>query len=313
MKRAWTVFLIAILALVTGASITACETKTTELSACWDLGTANLMDINLAKILLEEIGYELETVGIDNAPAFAGIAAGDLDFHSGCWLPTHDEFINQYPDDIEVLDTVIYEGMSYWAVPRYTSEEYGITKFSDLMRPELVELFDSDGDGLGELSGGAPGWGDTLKNDYNIEQAELPYEQTIAAYGAQLAYIVGQFEKEEDFLYYWWTPQPSVDKYDYVILEDDYGYWPEEDKEPGFSGWPICTIHYAVNVNMSEEYPKAVELLSRIVTGVEAEGKFLVDIEEQELDGTPEGTEELARTWVAENRDTVDEWLDGLQ
>ena len=135
MKRVWVSFLIFVLALATVVNITACETNTTKLKAAWDLTNCTLMDVNLSKILLEEIGYEVEAVGIDNAPAFAGIAAGDLDFHPSIWRPTHDEFLEQYPDEIKVLDTIIYQGMSYWAVPSYTSEEYGITKFSDLMRP----------------------------------------------------------------------------------------------------------------------------------------------------------------------------------
>lgn len=312
--RVWAVLLMVVLSVALVASMTACQAeKPKKLKISWDMSTSYLMDHNIAKILLEdELGYEVEFVGLDNAPAFAGLAAGDIDI-GGCWRPTHDEFINKYPGQVKATDTVMWEGMSYWAVPRYTSEKYGITKFSDLARPEIVELFDKDGDGIAELSGGCPGFADTLKNDFKIEKAELPYEQIVAAFGAQIVRITSGFEKHEDFVFYWWTPQSPMDKFDKVILEDDYGYWPDPEKKPGYSGWPPCTVHYVYRAGLEDEHPEVVELLNRIVTSVEDEGKFLVAIDEQGLEKTPEGTEEVARAWISEHRDTVDEWLKGLK
>ena len=68
-KRAWTILLMVVLILALVAGTIGCEAeKPRKLIIAWDLTPSYLMDIGIAKTLLEEIGYEVEFVGIDNAP-----------------------------------------------------------------------------------------------------------------------------------------------------------------------------------------------------------------------------------------------------
>ncbi len=80
--------------------------------------------------------------------------------------------------------------------------------------------------------------------------------------------------------------------YDIKFLEDPRGSWKLDNVEVG------------VTPELKNESPTAATLYSNMKLNLDMVEDWLISLDE----GTP--PEELAETWIEENRDTVDEWLE---
>ena len=62
---------------------------------------------HLAKVVLEEKGYEVELLNADVAPVFASVSRKKADVFMDAWLPvTMKDYIDQYGDQIEFIGEV---------------------------------------------------------------------------------------------------------------------------------------------------------------------------------------------------------------
>ena len=283
-----------------------------------------------AKIMANIIGTVIETrLGVEvgyapgtNAVLWASMdgGRGDIDVHPDVWLPNQRSFSSEYVDENGTvsLSSGSYEGRAGVCVPTYMAEEHGITSIFDLATPNAQELFDTDGDGMGEIWVGSPGA--ASKNtflvrvrDYGIEPFLTPTIEDETIFFARLKDLVAE---KKGAAFYCYTPHYVHALYDTTILEepehnpDTYKMvQPNEDadwyaKSRVDSGEIVKSVTVAYSNSLNERSPAAAAFLANINMNADELSKltYAVVVEGGEIST-------VASDWVAKNGETVDGWL----
>ena len=260
------------------------------------------------KILLEEeFGYTTEIAETSTPMAWTAIGTGSADLWSNGWLPNQQDLWDKYVDTVVNLG-ILYGGgphdpcLQFWAVPTYTSEEYGITSITDLENPDFVEMFDVDGDGVGDILGCDAAWkcaavNDQMVIDYGLEGI---YEQKYGSESMMTVAIEGSMKKKEPVLFYFYTPHPIFVKYPIgeavTILEDPLEGWGE-----------LATIIKAANKEWVEANPEAADLIRQVKMTQDDIAWSMAEIEARGDD--VETLTAITREWMAAHQAEIDAWV----
>jgi glycine betaine/proline transport system substrate-binding protein len=275
----------------------------------------------IAEIVETRMGGEAELVPGNNASIFQamGQGRGDIDVHPDVWLPNQQSFTDQY---VEGEGTVIlsensYEGKQSFCVSRAFSEANNVTSIFDLARPEIAALMDSDGNGLGEIWIGAPGWASANVNEVKVRDYGLmPFMEPIRADQAVMTATVGDsIRKDIGYAFYCYSPHAIWFQHDIVRLSEP-AFDPEQyiaiqpsDDPDWFENSTVMTedalkeVQIAYSGTLSERSPAIADLLANIALDGETVSDFAFQIE-----GGADPAD-VARDWVAANSDRVDSWL----
>jgi glycine betaine/proline transport system substrate-binding protein len=115
----------------------------------------------LVKLVLEEeLGLTVELQGATNPVIFEAMSKGSIDLHPEVWLPNQQSLFDRYEADLvrNLHPAIGEQGMCV----NGAAQRAGVHDIADLTDPARAPLFDSDGDGRGEVFIGAPGWSSTL-------------------------------------------------------------------------------------------------------------------------------------------------------
>jgi glycine betaine/proline transport system substrate-binding protein len=243
---------------------------------------------NLWHAILEENGFEVDQQQLDPGLVFEGVSTGDLDLFLDAWLPnTHEQYWDQYSEDVEDFGQWLDDAPLTWTVPAYVDEVDSIADLAD-----NADLFD------GTIVGIEPGAGLT-----NISQNEViptygledSFELLESSTPAMLAELDAAYENEEPILVTLWRPHPAYAEYDLKDLEDPENALGDPD-----------SIHAIGRDGFSDDYPELAEAFQNF----QFEHDALSELEVQVLE--EEGQElENARAWLEDNTDIVNEWLEG--
>ncbi len=284
--------------------------------------TGQLVDINLAKIILEEeMGEEVELVFADYTGQWAGLAAGDLDVAMEIWpsfsFVAHEEWIDE-KGKVEVIGDLGVIGASGWFVPTYVIEgdaERGI----EAMAPDLKTYKDMNkyaalfarpetGD-KGFCIDAVQSW--EIHNEERIENLGVNYVNVYAGTeGALVAEIESAYAKGEPlFICDMWAPHWINAAYDLTEIElppysdECYGIGSEE---PGTFAcdWPNDVLYNVARVGFKDEYPKAYQFFKNMNLTTEAQQEMLVLV-----DVKGKSVEEAVRIWMADNEATWRAWI----
>jgi glycine betaine/proline transport system substrate-binding protein len=288
--------LAVILALVVGAVVSGCggggggggsaESRSLNLGVATGWDEAAVI-ANLSKIVMEEdLGYgEVQLQELELGPVIQGVASGDLDAYQDIWLPNHQGQIDEVENDIVQLDPW-YEGTTEFgiAVPTYMTNVNAI--------PDLNQT------GVTQILGIEPG---------AIISERIP-ESVIPTYGLEQEYVqsstpsmLSQVEElsdnQEEFAFVAWRPHWMNQRYDFKYLED-----PEDGLTDLNDGATILTI---VNEDLPDDDPVAYAFLDAIT---------LTEDQVNEIENiNPNDYAESARTWLEDNRDVVQPWVDAAR
>lgn len=277
----------------------------------------------LIKVIIEDkLGGQAEIVPSTNAVIYAGMdrGKGDIDVHPDVWLPNQSNFTNEYVDTkgTVVLSKGSYDGFSAFCAPREFAEANNISSVFDLATPEAAALMDRDGDGMGDIWVGAPGWASTKINsvkvrDYGITNFFTPIE---AEEEVATASISDALNKNEGYAFYCYAPHYNWFVFDMLRLDE-----PEHDpanynmKQPTedpnwFENSSVAsadkpkTIHVGYSKTLETRTPIIAAFLSNIDMDTDTVNNFT-----HEIVINQRNSEDVAREWVAANSDTVDGWL----
>jgi glycine betaine/proline transport system substrate-binding protein len=118
---------------------------------------------NLWNAILTDHGFEVSQEQADVAPTFDGVATGEWDLFLDMWLPaTHEDYQEQYGEDLEQLGVWFDDAALTWVVPEYMDDVNSIE--------DLAEHRDEFG---GQIIGIEPGAGLT----------RISVEEVMPAYG----------------------------------------------------------------------------------------------------------------------------------
>ena len=288
--------LAVILALVVGAVVSGCggggggggsaESRSLNLGVATGWDEAAVI-ANLSKIVMEEdLGYgEVQLQELELGPVIQGVASGDLDAYQDIWLPNHQGQIDEVENDIVQLDPW-YDGTTEFgiAVPTYMTNVNAI--------PDLNQT------GVTQILGIEPG---------AIISERIP-ESVIPTYGLQQEYVqsstpsmLSQVEElsdnQEEFAFVAWRPHWMNQRYDFKYLDD-----PEDGLTDLNDGATILSI---VNEDLPDDDPVAYAFLDAIT---------LTEDQVNEIENiNPNDYAESARTWLEDNRDVVQPWVDAAR
>ncbi len=274
--------------------------------------TGDWQSIYPIKILLEEeLGYTTEIADTSVPAGWTAVGTGSADLWANAWMPNQEDLWAKFADTVVDLG-VIYGGgpedpcLQFWAVPTYVSEQYGITSVTDLDNPEFIEMFDIDGNGVGDVLGCDAAWKCAAVNDEMIADYgfEGKYEQQYGAEVMMTVAITAAMKKKEPILFYFYTPNPLFVNYPIgeavTILEDPLGSWGE-----------LATIYKIANKEWVEANPEAADLIRQVRMRQEDVAWSMAEIAARGDDA--ETLEAITREWLAAHQAEVDSWLAAIK
>ncbi|MEP3275025.1 MAG: glycine betaine ABC transporter substrate-binding protein [Stappiaceae bacterium] len=281
---------------------------------------------NLIKVVIEEkLGGEADLVPGTNPVIFAAMdgGRGDIDVHPDVWLPNQKSLTDEYVDGKETvgLSEGAYEGRSGFCVPTYMAEKHNIKSVFDLGTPEAQALFDSDGDGKGEIWVGASGWASTnvhkvKARDYGIDTFLEPGTEDETVFYAKLKDMIAN---EKGAVFYCYKPHYVHALYDVTILEepphDPASYkivQPDADADwfansQIMSGDAVKSVRIAHSKSLDERAPEVAKFLDNIALNSDDVSQWTYEVVVNGKDAA-----DVVKSWVDANGEKVDVWL-GIQ
>ncbi len=283
-----------------------------------------------AKIMANVIGQVIETrlggeIGYApgaNAVIFEAMdgGRGDIDVHPDVWLPNQASFIDEFVDGkgTVAVSSGSYEGRSGFCTPTYMAEEHNIKSIFDLATPAAEALFDSNGDGKGEIWVGASGWASTNVHkvkvrDYGIESFLEPGTEDETVFYSRLKDAIDQ---HEGVAFYCYSPHYVHALYDITMIEEP-AYEPDQytmvqpDQDADWfenskilTGDQVKTVTVAYSKSLETRNPVAASFLANI--DMEAD-----QLSQMTYEVVVQGREiaEVVSEWIGANGEMVDGWL----
>lgn len=312
------------LAAAAGAILAAYPAQAAEIV----IGVPNWPSANAGANILKTIaernfGADVTLVPSSNPVIFAAMDAGegDIDVHPEVWLPSQKSFVDEYVRQAGTvgLTDKMFEGFYGYCMTEQSQELLGgITSVAELVDPAVAEKLDTDGDGQGEIWIGAPGWASTNVEKVKMREYGLEplYEGTVIGETLAYARIEDMENKGEPYVFWCYGPHHIFSTYDLVVLDEpeyDESEWTmiQPGKDPQWFekssvsvGWEPIDIHTAYSRSLEERAPDFVTLLKNYAPTAE-----MVSDWQYQLVVNEKAPEEFAEDWIADNRDTVDQWL----
>ena len=297
--------------------------------ATWDTGW---FQIELYIKALEALGYKIEDpVMLENPPFYQAVSLGDVDFWANVWVQIHQPYTADIPDKTTIVGYVAKGGaLQGYLVDKKTADEYGITNLEDFKKPEVIDVFDTDGNGKANLVACPPGWGCELRIDFHLETYELGdyIEPVKAEYSIAMADAIARYINGDPVFFYTWTPNWTVGKLipgeDVVWIEVPFPALPEDAggdldaltiagvegcvSDPCLMGFGADDIAVIANNEFLADNPAAEALLAAVeipLADIFVQNAKMFDGEDSEEDIKRHATE-----WIVENQALFDSWID---
>ncbi|MET9799416.1 ABC transporter substrate-binding protein [Streptomyces sp. NPDC006368] len=278
--------------------------KTVTLSVqSWVGAQAN---VAVAQYLLEhELGYRVDTVQIDEVPAWDALSQGRVDALLEDW--GHPEQEKRYVDDKKTIirgGGLGVTGHIGWFVPTYFAEAHpDVTDWKNL-NTYADRLRTAESGGKGQLLDGSPSY---VTNDKAlVKNLDLDYQVVFAGSEAAQITQIKQFAKErKPFLTYWYKPQWLFEKVPMTEVKlPAYKEGCDADPEKVACAYPHTPLQKFLNADFAEKGGKAAAFLKNFRWTTEAQNDVALMIAEQKL-----SPREAAEKWVKANESTWRPWI----
>ena len=276
---------------------------------------------NVLKVVIEDnLGLEVELQNGTNPIVFEAMDSGAMHAHPEVWMPNqqnlHDTFVKDKGTvAMNPNGVAAFQGM---CVPQGIADKHGIKSIDDLTNPDVAALFDTDGDGKGEVWIGAPGWAST--NIEKIRAKSYGYDQTfqLTESDETLAYanLDNAIKAEKPWVGFCYTPhyvfvlhkmqileEPAYDASKWKIVQPtDDPAWLEVSAAP--TAWDTAYLHVHYSKSIEKSQPEVAKLFAnmKVTTDIVSDWTYALVIDKREA-------ADYAKEWVAANEDLVLSWL----
>ncbi|MDX3573161.1 ABC transporter substrate-binding protein [Streptomyces sp. ID05-47C] len=263
-------------------------------------------NVAVAQYLLEhELGYRVDTVQIDEVPAWDALSQGRVDALLEDW--GHPDQERRYVDDKKTIargGDLGVTGHIGWYVPTYFAEAHpDVTDWKNL--DKYAERFRTpESGGKGQLMDGSPSY---VTNDKAlVENLDLDYQVVFAgSEAAQITQIRRFAQEKKPFLTYWYSPQWLFEKVPMTEVKlPAYKDGCDADPEKVACGYPQTPLQKYLNADFARTGGKAAAFLKRFRWTTEDQNMVSLLIADQKL--TPE---QAAKKWVDSHESTWRAWL----
>ncbi|MEM8979348.1 MAG: glycine betaine ABC transporter substrate-binding protein [Pseudomonadota bacterium] len=311
--------LAAATALTAVSTAAMAQDKVTISNLTWT--GANAIEHVIKAIIEGPLDGEAEIVAgmSDTSFIFAGMdkADGSIDVHADLWMPNQQANWDKYIDGAESVSTnTSYLGTQAMFVPHYMHDT--LNSFEDLADPNVAALFDKDGNGKGEYWAGDASWSSTKMwqvkfKSYGLDELWEPEIVSDATFKAQLK---SAYSNEKPILFYYWTPEWIHAAYDIrplaepertegcMVLNLDAEDWLESSQFG--CKHADANVYIAYSNSLKERAPAVAKMLSNMALDPATVNDWILAIGRDEED-----PQDVAETWVEENMDIVNGWING--
>ncbi|MEL7105096.1 MAG: glycine betaine ABC transporter substrate-binding protein [Pseudomonadota bacterium] len=276
----------------------------------------------LGEVVESRIGGQVEFVPGNNATIFQAMdqGKGDIDVHPDVWLPNQESFTNKYVEEAGTvtLSSNPYQGNQGFCVTEDFGTANDITDIADLGRPDVAELMDSDGNGLGEMWIGAPGWASANVNEVKTRDYGLLdfIEPIRAEESVKTARIKDSIAKGEGYAFYCYKPHAVWFMFDVTMLTEPtydpakYTMVQPSDDADWYENSMVATkdalkdVQIAWSNSLVDRSPAIAEFFANFALTADDVSQLAYEISANGRDAA-----EVAKEWVDANSDRVDGWL----
>ena len=276
----------------------------------------------LGEIVTSRIGGTVEYVPGNNATIFQAMdqGKGDIDVHPDVWLPNQESFTKKYVDEAGTvtLSSNPYEGNQGFCVSKDFGSANNITDITDLGRPDVAGLMDSDGNGKGEMWIGAPGWASANVNEVKVRDYGLLdfIEPIRAEESVKTARIKDSIAKGEGYAFYCYKPhavwfmfdvemltEPTFDPAKYVMVQpSDDADWYEKSNVATKDA--LKQVQIAWSNSLVDRSPAIADFFANFALTADDVSALAFEISANGRDPA-----DAAKDWVSANSDRVDSML----
>ncbi|SIS49193.1 glycine betaine ABC transporter substrate-binding protein [Salimicrobium flavidum] len=239
--------------------------------------TSTVPPTEVAQLVIEDMGYNVEQTQADVASTFMGLSGGDIDAYMDSWMPVHEVYFEKYSDSIEDTATSYDDAASGLVIPEYVE---GVNTISDLKGNE-----DKFGNTIYGIEEGASA---TEELRDLIEEYDLDMELVPSSEGGMMAQAQKDMSKEKPVVFYGWRPHTMFNKFDIKLLEDEDGFFES------------ASVHVVTNKNLEEKAPDVYNFLSNWSISIDDVEEMILKIEE----GADK--KDVAKEWIENNKDKID-------
>jgi glycine betaine/proline transport system substrate-binding protein len=282
--------------------------------------SANATAHLIKEILEKRLKLEVGVVEATNEEIFAGMDKGTIHVHPEVWLPNqialHDKYVIGRKS-VVMSDKAVPAAQGV-CVTKQTAEGASIRTIQDLTDAEKVKVFDTNGDGLGELWIGDASWTSTRiekvrakSYGYNKTMQLLEASETVAMAAVDAAVAV-----DRPIAFYCYAPHHVFALHEIVFLDEpphDPRHWkivnPEADPDwlansDAKVAWATSFLHVTYAKALEDSNPEAARMLSSITLDVDTVSAMTYAIVVDGIDPA-----DFAQRWAADNSARIDEWL----
>ncbi|WP_439944364.1 ABC transporter substrate-binding protein [Streptomyces sp. BBFR115] len=263
-------------------------------------------NVAVAQYILEhQLGYRVDTVQVDEVPAWDALSQGRVDALLEDW--GHPDQEKRYVEDKKTIADAGELGVTGhigWFVPTYLAEQHpDITDWRNL--DKYASLFrTAESGGKGQLMDGSPSY---VTNDKALV-ANLKLDYQVVFAGSEAAQItqMKQFAKEKKpFLTYWYTPQWLSEKVPMTEVKlPPYKEGCDADPAKVACAYPHTPLEKFLNARFAKSGGKAAAFLKKFRWTTEDQNEVSLMIADQKL-----SPQEAARKWVDGHPEVWKRWL----
>ncbi|GAB2466202.1 ABC transporter substrate-binding protein [Streptomyces incanus] len=260
----------------------------------------------VAQYLLEhELGYRVDTVQVDEVPAWDALSQGRVDAILEDW--GHPDQEQRYVEDKKTITPggdLGVTGHIGWFVPTYFAEQHPDIKDWKNLNKYADQFRTAESGGKGQLMDGSPSY---LTNDKAlVKNLKLDFEVVFAGSEAAQITQIQQFAKEEKpFLSYWYTPQWLSAKVPMTEVElPEYEEGCDADPAKVACAYPHTPLQKYLNADFAKDGGDAADFLKKFRWTTEDQNEVSLMIAEQRM-----APQEAAKKWVDGNESTWKAWL----
>lgn len=264
---------------------------------------------------LTALGYENGDMLTGNYPAIhLSIGQGDAHYTAVHWRPLHNDFYDNSGGDAALVRAgpMYTNAMQAYFIDKATSEAYNITTLEQLKDPAIKALFDTDGDGMANLTGCNPGWGCEKVVEHHLDAYELRdhVNNDKGEYFALMADTIERFKAGEPILYTTWAPNWIMgtlqEGRDVVWLNAPFSSLPgdqgsdtewDDGRNPGFG---VNDNYVLVNKDFADANPTALAFMNGLKIPVSDLSAMMTRMNNGE--NSPEQLEQIAKDWIADHQ-----------
>ena len=242
----------------------------------WDTEVAST---NVIGTVLEDLGYDVTLVPLDNAVMWEAVSSGEVDGMVAAWLPgTHGSQYEKYGDQIVDLGENLEGAKIGLVVPEYMDVD------------SIADLTD---EAKQTITGIEPGAGVVAAAEQSLEDYPNLSDWSVetSSSGAMTVALKQAIANEEDIIVTGWSPHWKFATYDLKYLED-----------PENSFGAAETINTMVREGLKEDMPEAYQVLDQFNWTTDEMEEIMLNINKGE------DPKDAAKAWIEENPDRVAEW-----